>query len=204
MRSSIGSQRWGGRRWIALGLALLAWGCAGKDFTRPAPDTLVLGKTTYAEINGRYGSPYREGSLIKNEKNVRQATYAFATVGGEPLVSGVTPARGMTFSFLDQVLVGHEFTSSFKSDHTDFDATRVPQIKNGETTRAQVIALMGDPAGLRIYPMVKGGDDQGLVWIYGQTRASGFSVSVHQKVLVVTVSAAGMVIDVEFTASGER
>ncbi|HET6366579.1 MAG TPA: hypothetical protein VFG27_05095 [Pseudomonadales bacterium] len=58
---------------MALGLALLAAACAGKDFTRPAPDTLVLGKTTYAEINGRYGSPYREGRLMKNEKNVRQA-----------------------------------------------------------------------------------------------------------------------------------
>jgi len=73
MRSSIGSPRWGGWRWMALGLALLAAACAGKDFTRPAPDTLVLGKTTYAEINGRYGSPYREGRLMKNEKNVRQA-----------------------------------------------------------------------------------------------------------------------------------
>lgn len=48
MRSSIGSRRWGGRRWMALGVALLAAACAGKDFTRPAPDTLVLGKTTRA------------------------------------------------------------------------------------------------------------------------------------------------------------
>ena len=44
MRSSIGSRRWGGRRWMAL----LAVACAGKDFTRPAPDALVLGKTTRA------------------------------------------------------------------------------------------------------------------------------------------------------------
>ena len=44
MRSSIGSRRWGGRRWMVL----LAAACAGKDFTRPAPDTLVRGKTTRA------------------------------------------------------------------------------------------------------------------------------------------------------------
>lgn len=204
MCSSNASRRWSGLRWMALGLAVLAAGCAGKDFTRPAAETLVLGTTTYAEINTRFGSPYREGSLMKNEKNVRQASYAYATTGGDPLVSGVTPARAVAFSFLDQVLVGHEFTSSFRSDHTDFDASRVPQIKKGETTRAQAIALMGPPTGLWIYPMVKGKDDQGLVWIYSQTRASPFSVSVHQKVLVVTVSAAGVVTEVEFTASGER
>ncbi len=204
MRSSSGSRRGDGLRWMALGLAVLAAGCAGTDFTRPAPETLVLGKTTYAEINARYGSPYREGSRLKNDKNVRQATYAYAATGGEPLVSGVTSARAMTYSFLDQVLVGHEFTSSFKSDHTDFDATRIPQIKKGETTRAQVIALLGPPTGSWIYPMVKNKDDQGLVWIYGQTRASGFSISVHQKLLVLTVSPAGTVTEVEFTASGER
>ncbi len=204
MRSSNGSRRGIGLRWMALGLAVLAAGCAGTDFTRPAPETLVLGKTTYAEINARYGSPYREGSLLKNDKNVRQATYAYAATGGEPLVSGVTPARAMTYSFLDQVLVGHEFTSSFKSDNTDFDATRIPQIKKGETTRAQVVALLGPPTGSWIYPMVKNEDDQGLVWIYGQTRASGFSISVHQKLLVLTVSPAGTVTEVEFTASGER
>ena len=204
MRSSNGSRRGDRLRWMALGLAVLAAGCAGTDFTRPAPETLVLGKTTYAEINARYGSPYREGSLLKNDKNVRQATYAYAATGGEPLVSGVTAARAMTFSFLDQVLVGHEFTSSFKSDHTDFDTARVPQIKKGETTRAQVIALMGPPAGLWIHPMVKSQDDQGLVWIYGQTRASGFSISVHQKVLVVAVSPTGVVTEVDLTVSGER
>lgn len=204
MRSSNASRRRVRRWWMALGLAVLAAGCAGKDFTRPAADTLVLGKTAYPDLNARYGSPYREASLIKNEKNLRQAIYAYAATGGDPLVSGVTAARAMTFSFLDQVLVGHEFTSSFKSDHTDFDATKVPQIKKGETTRAQLVALMGAPTGLWVYPMVKAKEDQGLVWSYRQTRASGFSVSVHQKVLAVTVSPADVVTEVEFMASGER
>ena len=200
---TIDGRRFRGLGWVALGLAALTTGCAGTDFTRPAPETLVLGKTTYAEINARYGTPYRERSLLRNDQNVRQASYAYATAAGEPLVSGVTPARGMTFSFLDQVLVGHEFASSFRSDHTDFDATRVPQIKRGETTRAQVIALLGAPSGMWIYPMVRNREDQGLVWSYGQTRASGFSIRGHQKLLVVTVSPAGVVTEVELTASDE-
>jgi hypothetical protein len=55
----------------------------GRDFTRPTPESLVLGKTTYAEINGRFGSPYRESTVIKNEKTLRMASYAYATAGGD-------------------------------------------------------------------------------------------------------------------------
>ena len=68
----------------------------------------MLGKTTYAEINGRFGSPYRESTVIKNEKTLRMASYAYAAAGGDPLASGVTPAR------------------SIKANHTDFDENKVP------------------------------------------------------------------------------
>src|SRR5215510_802386 len=59
---------------LGLVLLVLTAGCAGRDFTRPAPESLVLGKTTYAEINGRLGSPYREATVIKNEKTLRVAS----------------------------------------------------------------------------------------------------------------------------------
>jgi hypothetical protein len=61
---------------FGLAVLVLMAGCAGRDFTRPAPESLVLGKTTYAEINARFGSPYRESTLIKNEKTLRMASYA--------------------------------------------------------------------------------------------------------------------------------
>jgi hypothetical protein len=182
---------------FGLAVLVLMAGCAGRDFTRPAPESLVLGKTTYAEINARFGSPYRESTLIKNEKTLRMASYAYATTGGDPLVSGVTPARSIDFAFLDQVLVSYQFASSFKADHTDFDENKVPSIKKGVTTRDEVIALLGPPTGMQIYPMVPGKDDTGLGWSYSQVRGSALSLKIYQKALVVSVAPAGVVTDVQ-------
>ena len=188
---------------LGLILLVLTAACAGRDFTRPAPESLVLGKTSYAEINGRFGSPYRESTVIKNEKTLRVASYVYAASAGESLVGGVTPARGIDFAFLDQVLVSYQFVSSFKADHTDFDETKVPSIKKGVTTRDEVIALLGPPTGMQIYPMIAGKDDTGLGWSYSQVRG-GFSIKIHHKALVVSVNPAGVVTDVQMTTTGER
>jgi hypothetical protein len=179
-------------------------GAASQPLADEASMRRVLGKTTYAEINGRFGSPYRESTVIKNEKTLRMASYAYATAGGDPLATGVTPARSIDFACLDQVLVSYQFVSSFKADHTDFDENKVPTIKKGVTTRDEVVALLGPPTGMQIYPMVAGKDDTGLGWSYGQVRGSAFSLKVYQKAVVVSVDPAGVVTDVQLTASGER
>jgi hypothetical protein len=195
-----GARAW----WVLVGIVLVAVGCAGKDFTRPAPESLVLGRTTYGEINGRFGSPYREGTLVKNDRTVRTAAYVYSTVGGEPVAAGVTPARGIDFFFLDEVLVGHQFASSFKADHTDFDDEKAPGIRKGESTRGDVVSLLGSPSGVQIYPLVAGKDDTGLVWTYVQVRTTGLSFKIYQKQLNVTVNPTGVVTDVTLTVSGER
>jgi hypothetical protein len=141
--------------------------------------------------------------VIKNEKTLRVASYAYAASAGESLVGGVTPARGIDFAFLDLVLVSHQFVSSFKADHTDFDETKVPSIKKGVTTRDEVIALLGAPTGMQIYPMIAGKDDTGLGWSYSQVRG-GLAIKIHRKALVVSVNPAGVVSDVQMTVSGER
>jgi len=138
------------------------------------------------------------------EDALRMASYAYATAGGDPLASGVTPARSIDFAFLDQVLVSYQFVSSFKADHTDFDENKVATIKKGVTTRDEVVALLGPPTGMQIYPMVAGKDDTGLGWSYAQVRGSAFSLKVYQKTVVVSVNPAGVVTDVQLTASGER
>lgn len=190
--------------WVLVGMLLVAAGCAGKDFARPAAESLVLGRTTYGEINGRFGSPYREGTLVKNGKTVRTAAYVYSTVGGEPVATGVTPARGIDFFFLDEVLVGHQFASSFKIDHTDFDDQKAPGIKKGESTHGDVVSLLGAPSGVQIYPLVAGKDDTALVWTYVQVRTAGLSLKIYQKQLIVSVDPAGVVTDVQLTVSGER
>jgi hypothetical protein len=194
---------------LTFGLALWTAGCAGRDFVRPSSDSLQLGKTTYTEIVARFGSPYREGTMLKNEQTVKTISYAYATKLGEPAAaSGVTPARATGFYFVDLVLVGHEFTSSFEKDHTNFDETKVTQIKRGETTQAQVIALMGQPTGSYMFPLVQRKDERGLVYLYVQTRIEEIpfarKIRQYRKVLVVSVGENGVVSDVTFNASGEK
>jgi hypothetical protein len=204
-----GSMRVKAAALLTLGLALWVAGCAGRDFVRPSADSLRLGKTTYAEIVARFGSPYREGTMLKNEHIVKTISYAYSTKLGEsPAVSGITPARATGFYFVDLVLVGHEFTSSFEKDHTDFDETKITQIKKGETTKDQVIALIGQPTGTYIFPLVQRKDENGLVYLYSQTRVEPIpfapKIKQYRKVLVVSVGENGVVTDVTFNASGEK
>ena len=81
---------------LILLVILVASGCAGRDFSRPQPETLLLGKTTEAEILQRFGDPYRQGTKLTNGENVKTLAYAYAT-GGAALVGDLIPARGEGF-----------------------------------------------------------------------------------------------------------
>ena len=147
--------------------------------------------------------------MLKNEQTVKTISYAYSTKLGESAaVSGVTPVRATGFYFVDLVLVGHEFLSSFEKDQTNFDETRITQIKKGETTQAQVIALMGQPTGSYMFPLVQRKDEKGLVYVYTQTRVEQIpfarKIKQYRKVLVVSVGENGVVTEVAFNASGEK
>ena len=194
-----------GRRVIGALAVLLAalGGCAGRDFTRPPADTLTLGQTTAAEIRQRFGEPSRQGTVLRNGETMKSLSYGYASGAGS-LVGDVTPSRGMGFYLWNDALVGHEFTSSFDIDTTDFDATKVPQIRRGETTEAGVTALLGPPSGAYIYPMIPDKAARGLVYLWAQTRGTAFSLKFYQQLLVITVGPTGVVSDVQLTTTGER
>jgi hypothetical protein len=196
------------RRWVVpsilASVVLIAVGCAGRDFVRPEADTLVLTETTYQEILERFGSPYREGSVVKNGVTVKTVSYAYSSAGGAALVDGVTPARALGLYFVDNRLVGPEFLSSYAKDHTDFDDSKVATIKKDETTRAQVVEVFCKPGGVYVYPLIKGKHDQAFVYAYTHTRGSAFNLKFLKKVLVVSYGRNGTVTDVEFVSSDQR
>jgi hypothetical protein len=133
--------------WVCFTAALVAVGAGctgGKEFTRPTADSVELGKTTMTQIRDRVGKPRRELNTVKECVQTKTLTYAYseATPFGETV-----PARAMSFHFWDGVLVGYDFLSSFDEDKTNFDDARVSEIKKGETTEAQVVALFGPPGG---------------------------------------------------------
>jgi hypothetical protein len=194
-----------GPRWLgALAVLLVALGgCAGRDFARPPADSLSLGKTTEREIRQRFSDPYRQGTVLRNGETMTTLTYAYAAGAGS-LAGGLTPSRGVGFYFWNDVMVGHEFTSSFDEDKTDFDVTKVPQIRKGETTEAAVTTLLGPAPGGYIYPMIADKTARALVYLYTQTRGSAFGLKHYQQMLVITIAPTGVVSDVQLTTSGER
>jgi hypothetical protein len=197
MRSSV-------MKFSVVAFALFLVGCAGTKFVRVADEALVLGQTTQEQIKDRLGSPYREGVVTKNDQQLRTASYAYASAGGEAAADGVTAARSQGFYFFNGKLVGYEFLSSWKGDSTDFDSGKVSQIKKGESTRSDVVRLLGHPGGKYIYPLIPNTSDEAVNYLYHQTKGSAFNLKFYQKLLVVTFSKQGVVTNVEYTESGQK
>lgn len=195
-----------GLRFVLLAalLALLA-GCAGRDFVRPSSGTLQLGKSTYSQVVEQMGRRGKFGDVLKNGKNIRSVTYVFATTGGDPLEPGVIPARALLYYFHDDVLVGQQFISSFKSDHSYFDDRKIPQISKGKSTRSEVIQLMGRPSASFIFPMVKQTSGEAIGYDYRPARGGVFRrVRFYVKSLRVTFDDKDRVLDVEYETSGKK
>ena len=179
--------------------------CAGKDFARPSPDDFKLGQTTYAQLMQQMGEPRKTSDILKNGKNVKAVTYAYASKSGEPLEADVIPARAASYFFYNDVLVGQEFVSSFKSDNSNFDDKRVESIKKGQTTRAEVIKLMGQPTGTFMPPMVKETSGEAFGYAYQAIRGGLFSgLKSSAKILRVSFDDKGVVSDVEYTSSENK
>lgn len=182
---------------------VLGGACAGRDFVRPSAESLVLGKTTQDEILRQFGAPERVGTKIVNERRLDTLAYAFASTGGRALAESVTPARAMVLYFLNGLLVGHEFASSYMKDHTDFDESRVKDIRKGETRREQVIQMLGAPPGEYAWPLVRAQGDRGIVYVYSHVK-DGLAPRLYEKILVVSIDSNGVVTDVDFRSSGQR
>ena len=185
--------------------ALALAGCAGRDFVRPDSGELKLGQSTYAQVLAKMGEPRSTGEVFKNGENVKTVTYVYASTGGEPLESGVIPARAMSFYFHRDQLVGQEFLSSFKSDNSNFDESRVPAIEKGKTTRAQVVQALGKPTATFLKPMVPETTGEAIGYTYQTTSGGAFTgFKFFRKLLRVTFDGADKVLDVEYSSSGSR
>jgi len=178
-------------------------GCAGTDFKRPDPGAVRVGKSTQAEVLQVMGAPRQTGELTKNGQQLKQAQYAYANTTDEAFRSGVVAARGMTFFFHNDKLVGQQYLSSFKVDATEFDGAKVPAIVKGKTTKAQVQALLGQPTGDAIYPIAKAQGETALSYAYNQAKGNAFNMKFYNKTLTVSFDAAGVVSDVEYVVNGE-
>lgn len=194
------------RRWIKFALVItivtFLAACAGRNFEMPHRESLNLGKTTYNEILQRFGKPYQEGTVLKNGTTLKTISYAYSATTSKGIFPDVVPARAVGFYFKNNILVGHEFTSSFKDDSTYFDAIKISHIKKGETTFDQITALLGNRYGECVYPLTKNKEESGIIYLYNQYKGSGFKSNIYQQTLVCSFNKQGIVTDIFFTASG--
>jgi outer membrane protein assembly factor BamE (lipoprotein component of BamABCDE complex) len=189
---------------VAVMLSLLA-GCAGKDFVRPSSDTFKLGQATYTQVVQQMGEPRNTGNVLMNEKNVKTATYVYASTGGEPVEEDVIPARALSYYFYNDVLVGQEFISSFKSDNSNFDDSRISAIFKGKTTRAEVIQLLGTPTATFVYPMTKQTSGEAIGYTYHTTRGGVFSgLKFFTKLLRIAFDDKDIVSEIDYTTTGNK
>lgn len=189
---------------VALLIALTGCG-AGRNFIRPSSDTFKLGQTTKLQVLQKMGEPGRVGDILKNEKPIKSITYVYANALGEPLEMGVIPARSLMYYFYNDTLVGQTFLSSFKSDNSNFDDTKIGSIKKGQTSRAEVIQLLGNPTALYIQPIVKAPSDDALGYTYQTYRRGEWNGStIFIKSLRVSFDGKGIVSNVEYTSSKSK
>jgi hypothetical protein len=189
---------------IMCGLALA--GCAGVNFKRPDPASLKMGKTTTAEVIAVMGPPARTSETTKNTHLMKNFSYSYAESAITAARTDVITARGITLSMFNDVLVGQQFRSTFKEDTTDFDETKIAQIIKGKTTRNEVIALLGNPSGEAIFPIIKTPGEVAIRYSYLQARRPLFvgGLIIYSKDLAVSLDSYNVVSDIELTVSGEK
>lgn len=185
-------------------LAVLA-ACAGRDFVRPSPEVFKLGQTTYAQVVGQMGEPQLTRDGLVNGKTVKSISYMYVRATRGALDDHVSPGRALTYDFHNDTLVGQQFFSSFPSDSTNFDETKISAIIKGRTTRAEVIRLLGTPSASYIPPMVKETSGGAIGYTYTVSRERMFrGPSSFTKRLRITFDDRDQVAEIDYTSSGNR
>ena len=180
-------------------------GCGGREFIRPAPDTFILGTTTYPEVMQRMGEPYKSENVVVRNATLKKISYVFL---GETLPDELEPSRQQVYFFHSDILVGDSFTSSFKSDSTNFDEAKAQSFVKGKTTRDEVIQKLGSPAITLIAPMCgeEACEQIGYQyhsyrdWVVGP-KLLGYSRR-FSKVLFIVFDSEGKVVDIEYVTKG--
>ncbi len=186
-----------------ISILIILSGCAGtsgKDFVRPTQETFKLGETTYSQVVQLLGESRNKGTSLVNDKLTQTIGYSYALTTGEPLEHGIIPSRAMNFSFLNGILVSQVFLSSFKSDHSNFDETKINAIVKGKTKRSEVIQLMGKPFCFNIPPTVEPKEtaSEQITYMYMTTRIGEKPVKVYSKLLKISLNENDVVSDIRF------
>jgi hypothetical protein len=164
---------------IAASLCLASAGCSsvGKDFARPDLDSFVLGQTTIADIVNKQGPP--TSRVVRHSLNpasggtqadglppafrpasvagtVETLAYRYSYASAPGILVGPVKAstKQLVLSFWNDRLVLYSFTSSFSAESVKFDENKAQSFVPGQTSRSDVMRILGRPNGEAVYPFV--------------------------------------------------
>lgn len=176
--------------------ALLAACAQTKDFARPDPNVLLIGKSSYADTVRLLGEPpYKPHHVTINNESIETVNYRYYHAA--KFVGLVAPEKFLHLSFFNGVLVGEEFVSSFESDTTRFEPRNAFALIDGKSTRADVIKALGKPSGEIIYPLVRDRTGSGLVYWYEESRPAFVYISKSYR-LIIFLDGKGLVTDMSY------
>ena len=164
---------------FCLSVIVAVSGCASmsEDFVRPPLNKFVLGKTTQSEVIAQMGAPAGENEIVLNSQQIHGIGYTNHDISSH--LGEVIKTRNVTYMFYNNVLVGISGFSTYNEDSTKFDPSKVSQIVIGETTKDQVISLLGKPSGQDIYPIISNKDQTAITYQYNAATFVGIFTRWH-------------------------
>jgi hypothetical protein len=131
---------------------------------------------------------------------VKQISYSYAQ--SAPYTTSLQVRTG-TFYFINGMLIGYQYASSFSDDKTKFDESKVTAIKRGETNKEQVIALLGNPVGYFQSQIIKEKNHIGLVYMDYETWRIPFTSKPRYiiKTLIVSCGPDEVVVSTDISSS---
>jgi hypothetical protein len=212
------------RALLALAAAVMvAGGCmpVGRDFVRPTMTTFTAGVSSLDDVKKMLGEPTSQVAWSRSEGlfrspsedtplptpfrgaavggTARRLHYYYSFRVGEAARPGVEPSRSLSLWFWNDRLVAFTGSSSFKTDATSFDETKVGAIKPWASLRADVLTAFGEPTGVAVYPAAPLEDHE--ILIYREFEWDTSQKQYGAKSLFVVLNALGIVEDVRFSGS---
>ncbi|WP_444930852.1 hypothetical protein ACJJIF_03450 [Microbulbifer sp. SSSA002] len=183
---------------------LVLSGCSGIGPKPPEENEVVLGIDTEKTIKEKLGKPYEKGMFIKNNQQIVTIAYVYPTIGKKTVKENINGTRNQGFYFFNEKLIGQDFVSSLAEDSTDFDESKVPLIKEGQTTIQEAQKLLGKPSGEYQYPLISNKAEKAKVYMYSQTSKAIFQPTSYQKILILNYNTDGIITNVKFSEIGDK
>ncbi len=162
---------------------------AGRDYAQSALQRFVLNQTTVDEVVAALGPPVSQGTMrgiarptatIVPPGSVLAMTtlkYYYAPNGpGAP--PSLHPSKSVALVFIADHLVGYGLTNTIPAEvYPPVDEGRLTGLHQGQTTRAEAIALLGPPTGQ--FVDVLGASTGNAMVEYGWSRAKDGNVTLR-------------------------